>query len=355
LLKDLDLDILQVFKSDEQPKNGGRPQEGKILEQGDILRIRGSADEINRLLAREDISLKPPKMWYDYDLEFEKYSLLEAVIAPDSPLQNEAIGEIDFPQRFGAVVLAIRRHGELQQEKMEEVRLSGGDSVLLMVDPDQIPQIERDNSFVLATEVGVPEYRKNKLPIALGILAAVVGTAALGILPIVVSAVTGAILLVLTGCLNTEEAHQAINWKVIFLLGGVLPLGIAMDKTGAAQLLSEFIISHLESLGPRAILSGFFLLSMLLTNVVSNQATAALLAPIVIQSADSLGISPRPFLMAITFAASLSFMTPVGYQTNTLVYGPGQYKFTDYTKVGTPLNIIFWIIATLLIPVFWHF
>jgi len=160
---------------------------------------------------------------------------------------------------------------------------------------------------------------------------------------------------VLTGCLSTEEAYQAVNWKIIFLLAGVIPLGTAMENTGAAGILSSTLIDVLGPIGPTAVLSGFFFLSMMLTNIISNQATAALLAPIALQAAATLGIDSRPLLMAITFAASLSFMTPVGYQTNTMIYGPGQYKFTDFTKVGTPLNLILWVMATFLIPWIWPF
>jgi len=150
-----------------------------------------------------------------------------------------------------------------------------------------------------------------------------------------------------------QEALSAINWKVIFLLAGVLPLGIAIDKTDAAMLLSSWLLQNLQSYGPQIILTGFFLLSMLLTNLISNQATAALLAPIAIKFANDIGANPRAFLIAITFAASLSFMTPVGYQTNTLILGPGNYKFTDFLKIGLPLNLILWIVASLLIPIYW--
>jgi di/tricarboxylate transporter len=208
---------------------------------------------------------------------------------------------------------------------------------------------------VVASEAGVERYRSNKMPIAFGILAMVVGLAAFGFLPIVVTAVLGVILMNLTGCLSTEEAYNAVNWKVIVLLGGIIPFGIAMQKTGAAELLSQTLIGFLGGLGPTAIVSGFFFLSMMLTNLISNQATAVLLAPIAIDTASSMGMNVEPLLMAVTFAASLSFMTPIGYQTNTMVYGAGQYKFTDFTKVGTPLNIIFWILGTIFIPIFWPF
>lgn len=165
----------------------------------------------------------------------------------------------------------------------------------------------------------------------------------------------GAVLLVLTGCLTSEEAYRAVNWKVIFLLAGVLPLGLAMDRTGAAEILSDAVLRWAGAWGPQAVLAGFLLLTMLLTNVISNNAAAVLLAPVVIEAAAALAVSPRPLLFAVTFGASLSFMTPVGYQTNTLVYGPGQYRFRDFVQVGTPLNLLFWAIGTVVIPMVWPF
>jgi len=352
IVEDLDLDLLRVFK---ESGRSDYKQSTTKLEAGDVLRIRGSVNEIDKLNRREDVSLKPTKQWYDTDLKHGSDTLVEAIIAPNSALEQKSIGDIDFLERFGAVVLAIRHHGELQQEDLSEIKLEGGDSLLLSVSSDRVREIQDDPSFVIASEAGVDRYRSDKMPIALGILGMVVGLAAFGVLPIVVTAVIGVILMNLSGCLTMEEAYNAVNWKVIMLLGGIIPFGIAMQKTGAAAMLSDAIIGYLGPLGPTAIVSGFFFLSMTLTNLISNQATAALLAPIAIETAASIGVSAQPLLMAVTFAASLSFMTPVGYQTNTMVYGAGHYKFTDFTKVGTPLNIIFWILATILIPIFWSF
>ena len=352
LTRDLDLDVVQLFKDDEA-FDVHTPE--VVLEAGDVLRIRGNAREIQKLLDREDLSLLPAKAWYDVDLRQGRHTLVEAVVAPDSALEGKTIRRVHLDERFGALVLAIRQRGALRQEALGQVRIAGGDSLLLTLDADRTQEIEQDPSFVLVSEVGIQRFRSNKTPLAIAILAGVVGTAALDVLPIVVSAVTGGLLLVLTGCLTTEEAYRAINWKIIFLLAGVLPLGLAMEKTGAADLLSNSVITAVGSWGPTAVLSGFFLLSMLLTNVISNQATAVLLAPIAIETAGLLEVSPHPLLIAVTFAASLSFMTPVGYQTNTLIYGPGQYRFTDFTKIGAPLNALLWVLATFLIPVFWPF
>lgn len=197
--------------------------------------------------------------------------------------------------------------------------------------------------------------RRRKVIPALLIVAGVVATAAAGMFPIVVSAIIGTVLMVALRCITLEEAYQAIEWKVIFLLAGVLTLGIALEKTGTAAVLSHLLVNTVGVWGPVAVVSALYLLTSLLTEAMSNNATAALLAPIAIATAESLGVDSRPLLMAVTFAASSSFMTPVGYQTNTMIYGAGQYKFADFLRVGTPLNIIFWIVATIMIPLFWEF
>jgi len=203
--------------------------------------------------------------------------------------------------------------------------------------------------------IPVPSYRKKKIIPALAIIAGVVLTASLGLLPIMVAAIIGALLLIAAGCLSLEEAYEAIEWKVIFLLGGIISLGVALENTGAAVYLSDRMIALLVDLGPVAILSALYLLTTLLTSAMSNNATAVLLAPIAIAAANGMGVDPRPFLVSVTFAASASFMTPVGYQTNTMIYGVGQYRFADFLKVGTPLNLIFWVMATFLIPLFFPF
>ncbi len=352
LTRKLDLDVLRIFKKESD--SSAQRTETKI-ESGDVLRIRGSATEIDKLLNRSDLTLKPPHEWTDVDLKHGRDTLVEAVIAPDSSLEGQTLGKTNFADRFGAVPLAIRHHGKIEQEDLEDVRLSAGDTLLLSISKDRVRDIDKEQSFVVASEIGVVRERREKTPIAIAIIAGVVAAAAFNILPIVVSALLGSILLILTRCLTTEEAYEAVNWKIIMLLAGVIPLGTAMDKTGAAGMLADQMIILLSDFGPRAVLSGFFLLTMGVTAIMSNNASAALLAPIAIETANAMSVSPYPFLFAVTFAASLSFITPFGYQTNTLIYGAGQYKFKDFTKIGTPLNILFWILATIFIPIFWPF
>lgn len=241
------------------------------------------------------------------------------------------------------------------REDLEMMQLRAGDVLLFEVEQHHLDHLREDKTFVLVSQVELPVFRKSRMVTAVAIVAAVVAAAATGLVPIVAGAIVGCILMVLTRCLTREEAYSAINWQVIFLLAGVLTLGTALEKSGAARLLAGYLVETVGTWGPVALVSAFYLATSLLTEMMSNNATAAMLAPIAIASAEAYGVDSRPFLMAITFAASASFMTPVGYQTNTLIYGPGQFRYADFLRVGTPLNILFWVLATIFIPRFWPF
>ena len=352
ITKNLDLDILRLFKEDTS-ESAQRSQAD--LEKGDVLRVRGDTEEINKIEDSSHLTMKPPRHWQDEDLIKGRDTLIEVTLSPNSTWTGKTIDELDLQERFDAIVLALRHQGKCIRDNMEEVNLAEGDSILLSINEDHVPTIIRDPNFLIVSKKELPKYKTDKIILALSILAGVILTAAFNVLPIVVSALIGSVLMIITDCLNSEQAYEAINWKVIFLLAGVLPLGIALDKTGAAGMIAKGLTSLLGPFGPRAVLSGFFILTMIMTNIISNQASAALFAPIVIHAASSMGVSARPFLFAITYAASLSFITPVGYQTNTMIYNPGRYKFTDFVKIGTPLSIILWIVASFLIPLFWQF
>ncbi len=356
LTRRLDLDVLRIIKPTRDREADRSAQRSEIkVEAGDIFRIRGNPRELNKLLQREDFSPRAAKRWADVDLEHGRDALIEAVVVPESTAQGKSLSEINVFERFGAVPLAIRHRGELRHDDLGNVKLSGGDSLLLSLSSDRIPEVENDPTFVVASKLDIMVQRKEKTFIALGILLSVVTIAALDILPIAISAGAGVILMILTGCITTEEAYSAVNWKIIMLLAGVIPLGLAMDKTGAAVLLSELLINNLETFGPQALLSGFFLLTMLMSAIMSTNASAALVAPLAIQIAQTIGVNPEPFVISVSYAASLTFLTPFGHHANTLIYGAGQYKFTDFTKVGLPINILFWILATFFIPLIWPF
>ncbi len=352
LVKDIDIAIIEIARKDETIS---LPKPDEILRAGDVLKVRCDLEKFKKIQKREGVAFKSEYKWRDEDIETQEAKLVEAVIAPNSEFINKSLQDLKFRETFGATVLALRHKGVLMRDKISDTNLYAGDALLIEVRTDRYRQFSQNPSFVIVSEVEQEKYRKSKIIPALIIIAGVIITASVGITEIVVSAVVGSILLVLVGCIKMEEVYKAIEWRIIFLLAGVLSLEAAMHNSKAGELVASQIISTVGIWGPVALVSAFYLLTFTLTEMMSNTATAALLTPIAISTANTLGVSPRPFLVAVMFAASASFMTPVGYQTNTLIYGPGQYKFADFLKVGTPLNIILWIAATFLIPYFWEF
>ena len=356
ITRDIAMTIIEVHRGEEM---FAVPSPEMVLRAGDVLRVQCDLEKFKKMQEQEGILFKPQFKWHDEDVESDDTRLVEAVVALNSHFINKSLKDLKFREEFGATVLALRHRGKLMREKLSEATLNAGDALLLEVKKDRFNLIRQNPSFVIISEIEQERFRKRKLIPAIAIVFGVILTATLGLLPIVVSSIVGAILLVLVGCITMEEAYKAIEWRIIFLLAGVLTLGVALEKTGAARLISGKIVDGVgswgEDIAPYALVSVFFLITSLLTGVMSNNATAALLAPIAIATANSMSVNSRPFLVAVAVAASASFMTPVGYQTNTLIYGPGQYRFSDFLKVGTPLNIIVWIAATLLIPYFWTF
>ncbi|CAN5420013.1 SLC13 family permease [soil metagenome] len=353
LVKEIDLSIVEIHRGEEVIFV---PSPDFVLREGDVLRVRCDLEKFNKIQERKGVLFKSQLKWNDADLETTEVKLVEVVVVLNSDLIGKSLVELKFRETFGAIVLALRHRGKLMREKISDTKLSAGDTILLEVKTERFNQLSQNSSLAIISEVEKTVYRKSKLIPALIIVASVILTATLGIAPIVVSSIIGAILLVLVGCITMEEVYKAIEWRIIFLLAGVLTLEAAMENSGAAPLISSTIISVVSSWGGLvALLSAFYLMTFIFTEMMSNNATAALLTPIAIATANTLHVSPRPFLVAVMFAASASFMTPVGYQTNTLIYGPGQYKFADFLRVGTPLNILFWIIATIFIPYFWEF
>jgi di/tricarboxylate transporter len=318
-----------------------------------VLVIEASAAVLVNLRESMGLAVRPGRHPADADLGADDTGLVEIVVPPNSPVLGRTLKEIGFRQRYGAVVMAIRRHGEDIVEKIGRVRLRLGDELLVLGRNENLEQLRRRDGFVVLQELDIPVFKPVKVMSAGLIVVGVVASAAAGLLPIAEAAVTGSVLMVLSRCLSLSKAYRAIDWKVIFLLAGLIPVGMVMESSGAAEVIVRGVLRLTAGFGPEVVLSVFYLLTALLTGFMSNAAAAVLLAPLAVVCATDLGVDPRPFLVAVAFAASAAFYTPIGYQTNLLVMGPGGYRFRDYLKIGLMLTVLMWLAATFMIPVFW--
>jgi di/tricarboxylate transporter len=348
---DFDVDLLQILRDGEAFLE---PLGVKTVRAGDVLALRTDRDTLVELSDVEGLDLLPTTVG-EADLEraSERENLVEVVVAPGSILVGESLATSSFRQRYDATVLAVRRGQELLRQRMDHLPLRVGDTLLVQAPPDAIERMNDRRDFIVAQEIERPDYRRSKTPVAVAIVAGVVGLAALEVVPIVVSALAGALAMVLTGCLDPTEVYDAVQWDVIVLLAGIIPLGIATQESGAAALIAETLVGVAGVAPPIVVLGLFYVVTALLTNVISNNATVVLMIPVAYRAAVDLGVNPLSFLFAVTFAASTAFMTPVGYQTNLFVYGPGGYRFTDYVRAGTPLQAVFAVVTTLGIAAIW--
>ncbi len=324
------------------------------LQANDVLIVSGKAEEIFKLKDEFGVEIRP-EVEYTYPWhKSEEIKRVEATLAPHAAFIGKTLAELDFHHRYGVAVLAIARHGTLLRGQLSQIPLQFGDTLLLQGPEQRLAQIPREN-FILMSSLAFHALRTERAPVTVLIFAGVLTLAGLGMLHISVAGTLGAVLMVLTRCLTLEEAYESIDWMVIFLLAGMIPAGIALEKTGAAQLLAESILKGIGSLGPLFVLGALMAFTSLITEILSNAAAVVLLAPIALSLAAQLGVSPYPFLMGVAVAASSSFMTPIGHQSNTLVFGPGGYRFSDYLRVGVGLNILVWVVAMLVIPRLWPF
>ncbi|MFC6763663.1 SLC13 family permease [Natrinema soli] len=349
---DLDLDIVQIVRDDETTM---APLDRKTIRDGDVLLIRADRDTLLELLEVEGVNPVPAVKYQDTDLEArdENRLLVEVAILPDSNLVGETLESLAFDTQYDTTVLAIRRGDKIRHERMDELQLRGGDLLLMQATEDTITRLDRSREFVIVEKISHPDYRRTKMPIAVGIVAAVVAIAALEIAPIVITALAGIVAMVGTGCVRPKEVYNAVDWNVIFLLAGVIPLGIAMEQTGGAEWLASLVAGSADFLPPIAVLGVFYLFTALMTELISNNASVVLMIPVAVDVATQINANAFAFVLAVTFAASTAFNTPVGYQTNLMVYGPGGYKFTDFARVGFPLQLILTVVTTIGIVFFW--
>ncbi|EIL88036.1 sodium (Na+) symporter [Rhodanobacter fulvus Jip2] len=328
------------------------PREQK-LQAGDVLLVRGDWEKIEEFQRKNKLENAPERR---YAKEGEQPRVLaEIMVAPASLVEDRRLAEIGLDWRYRATVLALHRRGEVLRDKLSVTRLAVGDVLMVLVDEDAMPKLRNDEAFIVLNERDDARGMSRKAIVAAAIMAAVVVVSGLHWLPIPIAAICGAVAMALTGCFGRKDVYEGMDWKIIVLLGAILPLGLAIENTGLSTVVVQGAMELVGGHGPLAALLMVYLLTALLTELMGHNPSVVLMVGIAITVAHAVHADPRPFVVAVAFAAATSFATPVGYPTNTMVYYAGGYRFTDFMKVGIPLIAIFCAMSMWLIPVFWPF
>ncbi|WP_373283783.1 SLC13 family permease [Terasakiella brassicae] len=325
------------------------------LQAGDRIVIKTDTAEILGMKEDGGVEFKDLSGQGMEPVTAEQTITMEASVGPKSHLRGKTLETINLRRNYGAYLMAVHRNDRNISDQMDEIRLQFADTLLLDGSIEGIQRLVKDGGVINLSTPQERPIRRNKARIAILTMIAVMVLSAIGIMPIAGLALIGAVVVMITRCIDPEEAFDVIDWRILFLIFGMLGLSLGMEQTGTARLIVETAVTSLGDVGPLAILAAVYILTSLLTEMISNNAVAVLIGPIVISLALQLGYDPRPFIMAVMFAASASFATPIGYQTNTFVYSAGGYKFKDFLKVGLPLNIIFAGLALFVIPAFFPF
>ncbi len=345
-----DVTVLDITREEREIT---APHGERHIRPGDILHVQGSAEQLLELARRQRLRTPREGEEHELDLSAGRGRLVELLVAPGSGLIGRTLRDLGFAQRYQATVLAIQHGGITVKERLAELSLRVGDLLLVHGTSHALEGLADEPGFVPMAEVKTPTGGRPRAGVAAAIMVGVVLSASLGLLDIMTAALTGVGLMVFTRCVHIEEIYAEVEWLVVFVLAGLVPLGVALESTGAAELLAGGVVRLAAPLGETGLVAAFYLLTALVSAVMSNAATAVMLTPIAIFAATQAGMNPYALLIAVMFGASASFVTPFGYQTNVMIYGPGGYRFADFIKVGGPLNLILLVTASLLIPVFW--
>ena len=354
--KNYDITVLDILRDGKLISKNIRDT---FIHPEDILFVRGSLENFLRMKEVEKVTMLTDEKLTQDELIHDDNTLVECLITNQTDLVGKSLMEINFRRRFGSFILAIRREGEILRKKIAHVVLQAFDTLLIYGPIEKIKELSDSGDFIVLGEIEATLQKHKYWWVSVAVILGTVILAALGIVPILKGALIGAIFLLVIKVITANEAYQSINWQVIVLIAALIPLGIVIQKSGTAfwigTVLNDIANAFNPLVRPTIMLSLVYLVTIILTEMTSNAATAIIMTPIAISAAQQMGLDPRTFVFAVCFAASASFITPIGYQTNLMVYGPGGYKFTDYVRVGLPLAIVLWCIATWLIPILWPF
>ena len=354
--KNYDITVLDILRDGKLISKNIRDT---FIHPEDILFVRGSLENFLRMKEVEKVTMLTDEKLTQDELVHDDNTLVECLITNQTDLVGKSLMEINFRRRFGSFILAIRREGEILRKKIAHVVLQAFDTLLIYGPIEKIKELSDSGDFIVLGEIEATLQKHKYWWVSVAVILGTVILAALGIVPILKGALIGTIFLLVIRVITANEAYQSINWQVIVLIAALIPLGIVIQKSGTAfwigTVLNDIANTFNPLIRPTIMLSLVYLVTIILTEMTSNAATAIIMTPIAISAAQQMGLDPRTFVFAVCFAASASFITPIGYQTNLMVYGPGGYKFTDYVRVGLPLAIVLWCIATWLIPILWPF
>ncbi|NQU31586.1 MAG: SLC13 family permease [Anaerolineae bacterium] len=348
---DFDLTVIAMVRGS---KTITKLERDTLIQPDDILLIEGSTE--NLLRARKELGLEIANKNKEH-AELDKLSeieigIVEATLAPRSSLENRSLRSLNLRERYGFTALAIRRQGEIITERLSDLDLKFGDDLILQGPRRRVEALQSKNDFLVLEPLNIPEDRRRKMPIAVGLMLLVIGLVLFAGIDISLAMVMGAVGMVISRCLSMDEAYASIDWRTVFLVAGMLPLGAAMESTGTAQYIANLMLNTIGSMGPLAALAGIYLLAALITQPMSNAAAIVLVVPIALDTAMSLGVNHLTFTLAVVIGAATSFLTPVGHKANVLVFGPGGYKFFDYARVGALLTVFLFIVTMISLPIF---
>ncbi|MEM9157640.1 MAG: SLC13 family permease [Verrucomicrobiota bacterium] len=350
LRQGFDLHVLKVRRQEEDIL---LPEPDLIFETGDLLTLHGRREDLAFLKGLHDLQIEVAHQGDSELLDSEAAGLAEATLSPKSKLVGRTPAELRFADRYGVQLLGIQRGNHSHRSHLGSMSLEFGDSFLLMGPKERMDLLKEDADFILLTQAEPKRFKKSKAILATAIMAAALVPVFFGWYPIAITAVAAAAIMVLTGCLKMEDAYRAIEWKSVFLIAGMLPMGVAIEKTGAAELLANGVMSLTGGFGPWVVIGSLYLITAMATTIIPTSALVVLMSPIVLKSCADLGISPHTGMMAVALAASASFTSPISHPANILVMGPGGYRFFDYIKVGIPLALVVFIVAMLSLPFYW--